>query len=98
MKRLLWVPVLVVAAAGWTVADDRSGLPAWQRLKSDLGSAHARIEVLRSDIDSLQQEADALDDDAFAIERAIREDLGFALPGEKVVRLTAGRSAAAEPR
>jgi cell division protein FtsB len=98
LKRLVWVPILVVLAAGWTFADERSGLPAWQRLKGDLGSAQARIAVLRSDIDVLQREADALDGDAFAIERAIREDLGLALPGETVVRLAAGRPAAAAPR
>jgi cell division protein FtsB len=98
LKRLVWVPILVVLAAGWTIADERSGLPARQRLKGDLGSAQARIAVLRSDIDVLQREADALDGDAFAIERAIREDLGLALPGETVVRLAAGRPAAAAPR
>jgi cell division protein FtsB len=98
LKRLVWVPILVVVAAGWTVADERSGLPAWQRLNGDLGSARARIAVLHSDIDALQREANALDGDAFAIERAIREDLGLALPGETVVRLASGRPAAATPR
>jgi cell division protein FtsB len=94
----LWIPILVFAAAGWTVADERSGLPACRRLRADLGSAQGRIEVLRRDIDALQREADALDGDAFAIERAIREELGLARPGEAVVRLAAGRSAAAAPR
>lgn len=98
MRRFWWIPILVVAAAGWTLADERSGLPAWQRLKGDLGSARGRIEVLRGEIEVLQREADALDGDAFAIERAIREDLGLARPGESIVRLAAGRTAAAAPR
>ena len=98
MRRLWWIPILVVAAAGWTLADERSGLPAWQRLKGDLGSAQGRIEVLRSDLDALEREAAALDTDGFAIERAIREDLGLARPGETVVRLAAVRTAAAAPR
>ena len=91
----MWIPILVVAAAGWTMADERSGFPACQRLRADLGSAQGRIEVLRRDIDALQREADGLDGDAFAIERAIREELGLARPGEAVVRLATGRRAAA---
>jgi cell division protein FtsB len=94
----LWIPILVVAAAGWSLADERSGFPAWQRLKGDLGSARARTDVLRGEIEALQREADALDGDAFANERAIREDLGLARPGETVVHLAAVRGAAAAPR
>jgi cell division protein FtsB len=98
LRRLWWIPILVVAAAGWTLADERSGLPAWQRLNSDLASAHGRIEVLQRDIAALRGEATGLDADAFAIERAIREELGLARPGESVVRLAPGRTLAAAPR
>jgi cell division protein FtsB len=94
----LWIPILVVAAAAWTLADERSGLPAWRRLDADLGSASGRIEGLHRDIEALRREADGLDAGAFAIEQAIREELGLARPDEAVVRLAAGRTAAAAPR
>ena len=98
MRRLWWIPILVVAAAGWTLADERSGLPAWQRLKGDLASARGRIEGLQGDLDALEREAAALDGDGFAIERAIREELGLARPDESVVRLAPGRTLAPAPR
>ena len=99
MRRLWWIPILVVAAAAWSLADERSGLPAWQRLNGDLASARERLEVLERDIEVLRGDARALDSDRFAIERAIREELGLARPGETVVRLAAaGRTPAAAPR
>jgi cell division protein FtsB len=79
----------------WAAFDERSGLPAWQRLRADLASARARIEVLRGDIEALRGEAEALEGDPFALERAIREDLGLARPGESVVRLDGPRPGAA---
>jgi cell division protein FtsB len=83
----LWIPVLVLAAAGFAAFDERSGIPAWSRLRADSLATHARIEVLRGDLAGLRREADALASDDFAVERAIREDLGLARPGESVVRL-----------
>jgi cell division protein FtsB len=85
------IPILALAAAGWSAFDERSGIPAWRRMRSDSLAAHARIEVLRGDIEALRREADALAGDDFAVERAIREDLGLALPGESVVRLDGRR-------
>jgi cell division protein FtsB len=87
----MWIPVLVLAAAGIAAFDERSGLPAWSRLRADTLAAHARIEVLRGDIEALRRDADALATEDFAVERAIREELGLALPGESVVRLDGGR-------
>ena len=90
--RLSWIPILGLAAVAWSAIDERSGLPAWQRLRADLAAAQARIEILRGDIDALRREAEALEGDRFALERAIREDLGLARPGESVVRLDGRRS------
>ena len=98
MRRLWWIPILVVAAAACTLADERAGLPARRRLDADLGLVRERIAVLQDDIETLRREADGLDADPFAIEQAIREELGLAQPGEAVVRLAAGRTAAAAPR
>jgi cell division protein FtsB len=91
-RRLLWIPVLALAAAGASSLDERTGIPAWRRLRDDLAAANARIEILRGDIEALRGEAVALESDAFAVERAIREDLGLAQPGESVVRLDAPRA------
>ena len=88
----MWIPVLALAAAGASALDERTGIPAWRRLRGDLAAANARIEILRGDIAVLEGEALALESDAFAVERAIREDLGLAKPGERVVRLDARRA------
>ena len=85
-RRLVWIPALALGAAGWSSFDESSGLPAWRRLRDDLAASRARIEVLRGDIEVLRREAEALQGDDFALERAIREDLGLARPGESVVR------------
>ena len=91
-RRLLWIPVLVLLAAGASTLDERTGIPAWQRLRADLAAATARIGDLRVEIAALRDEAQALESDPFAVERAIREDLGLARPGESVVRLDARRA------
>jgi cell division protein FtsB len=90
--RLFWIPVLGLAAGGWSAVDERSGLPAWRRLRADLVAARTRIEILRGEIEALRREAEALESDELALERAIREDLGLARPGESVIRLDGRRS------
>ena len=50
------------------------------------------IEALRSDVASQQEATASLEADAFAIERAIRERLEYAKPGETLVRLGDPRS------
>lgn len=94
----MWIPVLALLAAGASTLDERTGLPAWRRLREDLTAATARIEGLRGEIASLRAEAVALESDPFAVERAIREDLGLARPGESVVRLDARRAGPGERR
>ena len=82
----LWIPALLVGAAlGWAALDREDGVPAWLRLRADLRDAQVRMEVLRGEIAEREREARALRDDSFAIEQAIRRDLGFARPGETVV-------------
>ena len=77
--------VLVIALAV-ALLDPEIGARRWWSLDRDLGRATARIEALREDIRELEKEREALRDDEFAIERAIREDLGLARPGEILVR------------
>jgi cell division protein FtsB len=87
------IPALVVAALGYAWIDGGSGLRTWWQLRSDLAEADARIHALRQDVEARQQDAASLEDDEFAIERAIRERLEYARPGETVVRLSGARYA-----
>ncbi len=86
MRGFWLVPALLAAALVDASFDWDSGVPAWLRLSGELQQAQARIDGLRSEIDDLREQSQVLRDDPFAIERAIREDLGLARPGELVVR------------
>ncbi len=86
MRGFWLVPALLAAALVYASFDWDSGMPAWLRLSRELQQAQARIDGLRSEIDDLREQSQVLRDDPFAIERAIREDLGLARPGELVVR------------
>jgi cell division protein FtsB len=85
------MPALLCAVAVWVGVwaglDTSSGLRSWWRLRVDLAETETRIAALRSEVASLREEERALESEQFALERAIREDLELALPGETVVRL-----------
>lgn len=87
--RAYWlVPAVMAAGLALVMLDQKSGLPAWLRLRAELTASQARIEALASRAETLREEIDALERDPFAIERAIREELGLARPGERVVRFS----------
>ena len=89
--RHLWIaPAIVAAALAAAMLDGEAGLRSWLRLRGDLRAAETRIETLRSEIATLEQESEALRSDPLAIEGAIRQDLQLARPGETVVRLLDG--------
>jgi cell division protein FtsB len=81
------IPVLLVLALGHAALDEETGIRSWLQLRGELAEARARIEVLRGEIDGLRREAQRLEEDDFATERAIREELEFARPGQTVLRL-----------
>lgn len=87
MRGWLWIPALVGVALASAVLDGDSGLGTWLRLRADLAAADSRIAEIREQADALQRQADALETDEFAIERAIREELEYARRGETLVRL-----------
>ena len=87
MKRFWLVPLVLLLAAVYALLDGRSGLGTAQRLRADLGVANARIEELRRANDALRMEARQLREDPFARERALREELDLARPGEILVRI-----------
>ena len=59
-------------------------------MRADLAASNTRIEEIRGEIRALRRDAVVLENDAFAIESAIREDLKLARPGETVVRFSGG--------
>ena len=87
--RAYWlVPAVMAAGLAIVMLDQKSGLPAWLRLRAELTASQARIDALSARAKTLREEIEALERDPFAIERAIREELGLARPGERVVRFS----------
>jgi cell division protein FtsB len=86
----LLIPALVAAALVYAAFDTDSGIRTWLQMRADLEASHTRIEEIRGEIQDRQRDAAVLENDAFAIESAIREDLKLARPGETVVRLSGG--------
>lgn len=76
----------VLLAAGVAALDGDTGLRAWWRTTRELASARAANLERAEHNEALARERDALEHEPFALERAIREDLGLARPGERVVR------------
>lgn len=97
MRSLLLVPLLVAGVLALALFDGDAGALTWLRLRAELAASEERRASLRADIDRLRVEARALESDEFAIERAIREDLGYARPGETRVRLPATEGASEVP-
>ena len=87
MLRDWWpLPALVAVALLFAWIDGDAGLRAWWSLRSDRDQANGRIAALRLDVETRRRDAVALEDDEFAIERAIRERL-YARPDETIIKL-----------
>jgi cell division protein FtsB len=87
VKALMLAAALVAAAFVYAAFDSDAGLGTWLRLRSELHQSQERNAALRTEIARLEQEAAALSRGGFAVERAIREELGFVRPDETLVRL-----------
>ncbi len=87
MRGLLWLPGLALGAILIAALGGDSGIGNWLRLRGDLRGARERIALLDREIAALRGHAEELEHDAFAIERAIREDLEYARADETLVRL-----------
>jgi cell division protein FtsB len=81
------IPLLLCAALGFAALDRDAGLQSWWHLRAALDEADTERAVLRAEALRLRGAADRLEADGFEIERAIRERLRFARPGETLVRL-----------
>lgn len=86
VRRLWVIPAMLLLALGYALLDGRSGVGEARRLQAELDAADARIGALREKNASLRQDARSLRQDPFEFERALREVLDLARPGEVVVR------------
>ena len=86
MRSSLVVLGLAVCAAMLVVVDRESGVGTWLRLRSELAESDTRIQRLESETRALREQIEELRAEPWAIERAIREDLDLARPGEVLVR------------
>ena len=93
--RAFGLGALVVAALAIPGLLDRdSGVAIWLELRGDLAGASSRLDMLSAQNEALRREVEQLENDPTAVDRAIREELDLALPGEVVVRFIPERGTA----
>jgi cell division protein FtsB len=87
-----WVRALGLGTAAIVILgvsallDHESGFGIWLELGKDLARSEARVGELLRRNDAMRREIDMLEAEPAAIDRAIREELDLALPGEIIVR------------
>jgi cell division protein FtsB len=78
------IAILAISA----LLDRESGVGIWLGLREDLSGSAARVAQLHRENDEMRHEIQMLEAEPTALDRAIREELDVALPGEIVVRFT----------
>lgn len=87
-----WVRALGLGTAAIVILgisallDHESGFGVWLELGEDLSRSEARVAQLVRENDAMRREIEMLEAEPSAIDRAIREELDLALPGEIIVR------------
>jgi cell division protein FtsB len=87
VKGILVIPVVLVMAGLHATLDEDAGIRRWLHLRTELSDSRGRIAQLDAEVAELRASAARLEHDRFAIESAIREELGLARAGQRVVRL-----------
>ena len=77
---------LAMALSLASVADAK-GFRRYLRLREDVESLQERNSALASQNEGLRREIQALREDPAALERAVREELGYVKPGEIIFHL-----------
>jgi cell division protein FtsB len=91
-RRSLWrvATLLPIGAALWALGllllDAENGLSSFFAIRHDVTEAQRELAALVAERDALASEVQALQVDAFEIERRAREDLGMLRPGERMLR------------
>jgi cell division protein FtsB len=96
VRPLLIAILLVAGAAVWAWLDREDGVDTWRRLHREVAEAQERGRALAERNEALRTEIDALAADRFVQERAVREELRWARPGEVVVRVPRGDALTSE--
>jgi cell division protein FtsB len=86
VKALALGTFVIAAIAVSAMLDPDSGLEIWLELRRDLAVSDVRVERLMRENEALRGEIATLESEPDALDRAIREELDLALPGEIVVR------------
>ncbi|MBI3184728.1 MAG: septum formation initiator family protein [Myxococcales bacterium] len=86
-RKLLWGAVAVAGLLALVSASDPKGFRRYQRLRAEVESLEERNRRVLEEKRALAREIEALRADRCALERAVREELGFVKPGEVVVSL-----------
>lgn len=79
---------LILLAAVSALLDEESGVAIWRELGDALVVSNARVAVLERGNEALRREIETLESEPAALDRAIREELDLALPGEAIVYFT----------
>jgi len=89
--RRKWVMGALLAALGLALVSvaDADGFRRYFRLRGELSDLEARNLALEQTNAELSREISALRSDPRAMERVVREELGFIKPGELVFNLEA---------
>jgi cell division protein FtsB len=86
------VAVGLAAALALAVLDRDSGLLTWLELSEQRSGLRNQIEVQRGTNAETTRQIEALLNDPHETDRAIREALNLAMPGETIVRFKRGKS------
>jgi cell division protein FtsB len=81
----LGIAVIVILAIT-ALLDRESGIGVWRELGQDLSQSQTRVSELKRENEVMRSEIAVLESGSAAIDRAIREELDLALPGEVIVR------------
>lgn len=85
--KLLVVAVGVAGALSLLSVADAKGFRRYLSLRQDLEGMQQRNTTVAEQNEALRQEIAALRKDPAALERAVREELGYVKPGELVFHL-----------
>jgi cell division protein FtsB len=86
-QKLLAVATALAVALSLVSVADAKGFRRYLRLRDDVESLHERNAALAATNEALRREIQALREDPAALERAVREELGYVKPGEIVFHL-----------
>ncbi len=85
--RALGLGTAAIVILGFSaLLDHESGFGVWLGLGADLARSEARVAELVHRNEAMRREIALLEAEPAAIDRAIREELDLALPGEIIVR------------